>query len=145
MHEMGLCEAIVRVARSRAAGRRVSGVKVRLGGHPVDPEAVDQGFRLAAAGTELEGAGLDLVMEPLSVHCRDCGGTSPVGSAQSLAACPVCGGVDVEARGRDDAVLESITLAEDAGTEHGAGTGARTPTRGDGRIGENAGARGGAR
>ncbi|MEV5826570.1 hydrogenase maturation nickel metallochaperone HypA [Spirillospora sp. NPDC052242] len=111
---MGMCDAIVDAARRRARGRPVSGVRVRVGGHPVDPDVIDQGFRLAAEGTEIEGARIDLVMEPLSVHCRDCGGTTPVGSAAQLAACPVCGGVDVETRGRDDVVLESITVAADA-------------------------------
>ncbi|MFV2173939.1 hydrogenase maturation nickel metallochaperone HypA [Actinomadura sp. LOL_016] len=108
---MGMCDAIVDAARRRAKGRPVSGVKVRVGGHPVDPEVIDQGFRLAAEGTEIEGARIDLVMEPLSVHCGDCGGTTPVGSAAALAACPVCGGVDVRTAGRDDVVLESITVA----------------------------------
>lgn len=112
MHEMGMCDAIVDAARRRAKGRPVSGVKVRVGGHPVDPDVIDQNFRLAAEGTELEGADIELVMEPLSVHCGDCGATTPVGSAAALAACPVCGGVDVQARGRDEVVLESITVAE---------------------------------
>nr|BFE35530.1 hypothetical protein GCM10010200_077810 [Actinomadura rugatobispora] len=129
MHEMGLCDAIVKAARSRARGRRVSEVKVRVGGHPVDPEVVDQGFRLAAAGTELEGAGLDLVMEPLSVHCRGCGGSTPVESARTLAACPRCGGVDVEACGRDDVVLESITVDPEAEAGAEAAAGARGGAR----------------
>ncbi|MBM0237276.1 hypothetical protein JNW88_09080 [Micromonospora sp. ATA32] len=51
MHETGLSEAIVAAAVRRAAGRRVTGLRVRIGGHPVDPEVVAQGIQLAAAGT----------------------------------------------------------------------------------------------
>ncbi|MFF5265276.1 hydrogenase maturation nickel metallochaperone HypA [Actinomadura viridis] len=110
MHELGLCEAIVQAAVKRADGRRVHGARVRVGGHPVDPEVVEQGFRLAAAGTVVEGAELDLVLEPLSVRCRACGTEAPASDATALTACSRCGAVDIEVTGRDDVVLESITV-----------------------------------
>lgn len=110
MHEMGMCEAIVEATVRRADGRRVRAARVRVGGHPVDPEVIEQGFRLAAAGTVAEDAGLDVVLEPLSVSCGDCGSESPVTGAAAFAACPRCGGVDVTFSGRDDVVLESITV-----------------------------------
>lgn len=110
MHELGMCEAIVEAALKRADGRTVRGIRVRVGGHPVDPQVVEQGIRLAAQGTVIEGAGVDLVLEPLSVRCGACGGQAAVTSAMALAACPACGAVDVESVGRDDVVLESITV-----------------------------------
>lgn len=111
MHEMGVCDAIVDAAVRRARGRRVTGVRVRLTGHPVDPGVIDQGFRLAAAGTAVEGASVELVVRPPQVRCRDCGGRTDAADAASLVACPRCGGVDVEATGGDELVLESITFA----------------------------------
>jgi len=51
VHESGLSEAIVGAALRRGAGRRVTAVRVRVGGHPVDPEVVTMGFQLAATGT----------------------------------------------------------------------------------------------
>ncbi|TDC62889.1 hydrogenase maturation nickel metallochaperone HypA [Actinomadura sp. GC306] len=105
-----MCEGIVEAALRRADGRPVRGIRVRVGGHPVDPAVVEQGVRLAAAGTVAEDAALDLVLEPLSVHCDRCGARTPVNSATALAACPACGSVDVRSTGREDVVLESITV-----------------------------------
>jgi hydrogenase nickel incorporation protein HypA/HybF len=117
MHEMGMCEAIVEAALNRARGRQVRGIRVRIGGHPVDRGVIEQGVRMAAAGTLAEGADLDLIPEPLAVRCGTCGEESAVTSAVALAACPECGAVDVRSVGGTDVVLESITVdAEDAST-----------------------------
>ena len=110
MHELGMCEGIVEAALRRADGRPVRGMRVRVGGHPVDPEVIEHGVQVAAMGTGAEGAVLDLVLEPLSVRCGDCGAQTPVSCAMTLAACPECGGVDVESAGGEDVVLESITV-----------------------------------
>lgn len=110
MHEIGLCEAIVEVTLRQAGGRPVTSVRVRAGGHPVDPVVLDQGFRLAAAGTPAADAVVELVVEPPSVRCRRCGAEAPAVNALDLAACFRCGGVDVEVTGTDEVVLESITL-----------------------------------
>lgn len=108
---MGMCDAIVDAAVRRAGGRRVTGVRVRLTGHPVDPDVIDQGFRLAAAGTTVEGARVEFVVRPPEVRCRDCGDRTDAADAAHLVACPRCGGVDVEAPGGEEVVLESLTFA----------------------------------
>ncbi len=112
MHELGLSESIVDAALRRAAGRRVTGLRVRIGGHVVAPEVVTQGIRLAAAGTVLEDATVDLVLEPMMVSCRECGGSEAVSDHLALVACPRCGGVDIEITGDEHVVLESITVAQ---------------------------------
>jgi hydrogenase nickel incorporation protein HypA/HybF len=115
VHESGLCEALVEATLRRANGRRVSAVRVRIGGHPVDPAVIDQGFQLAALGTVAEGATVDVVIDPMRVRCGDCQATSPVTDAMALAACPRCGGIDVTVDGHEDAVLESIAVAAPSG------------------------------
>ncbi|RFS87441.1 hydrogenase maturation nickel metallochaperone HypA [Actinomadura spongiicola] len=115
MHELGMCEAIVEAAVRRAGDRKVRAMRVRVGGHPVDPEVIEQGVRMAALGTVAEGAGVDLVLEPLRVHCRRCRAETPVNSAVALAACPACGAVDVTSAGHENVVLESITVDAPAG------------------------------
>jgi hydrogenase nickel incorporation protein HypA/HybF len=115
VHESGLCEALVEATLRRAHGRRVSAVRVRIGGHPVDPAVIDQGFQVAALGTVAEGATVDVVVDPMLVRCNDCQATSPVTDATALVACPRCGGVDVEVDGHEDAVLESIAVAAPSG------------------------------
>lgn len=110
MHETGLTEAIVSAAVRRAAGRRVTGLRVRIGGHPVDPEVVVQGIQVAAAGTVVAAAAVDLVLEPMTVDCRGCGRSGPIDDHLAMVACPQCGGVDIEVTGSDDVILESITV-----------------------------------
>lgn len=112
MHETGLCEAIVEATLRRAAGRRVTGLRVRIGGHPVDPGVVDQGIRLAAAGTAAEHAIVELIFDPLWTHCRGCGHTAAVADHHALVGCPQCGGVDVDVDGSAGTVLESITVED---------------------------------
>jgi hydrogenase nickel incorporation protein HypA/HybF len=111
VHELGLCEGIVEAAARRAAGRRVRSLRVRIGGHPVDPGVIRQGVEVAAIGTVVEGAVLDLVVEPLAARCRDCGQQAPADGAAAMSACERCGGVDIEVTGSEQVILESISVA----------------------------------
>ncbi|MGH3655090.1 MAG: hydrogenase maturation nickel metallochaperone HypA [Micromonosporaceae bacterium] len=62
MHEIGLCEPVLDAVQRRAAGRRVTGVKLRVGAaHRVVPAAMQQAFELVSAGTVAEGAALELL------------------------------------------------------------------------------------
>jgi hydrogenase nickel incorporation protein HypA/HybF len=127
MHETGLCEAVVDAALRRAAGRRVTSLRVRIGGHPVDAAVITQGIQVAAMGTDAEGTGVELVLDPMVVRCRDCGRVGDVSDHLDLVACPACGGVDVEVSGSEEAVLESVTLLD--GTD-GSGTGGAAEDQG---------------
>ena len=112
MHEIGLCEGLVDLIGKQAEGRRVTGVKVRIGArHAVVDEAFDQAFALAAADTVAEGARLDVVITPVTLLCRGCGRVSD--SLDVLVECPGCGGDNVEYQGGDELVLESLTFAEE--------------------------------
>lgn len=108
MHEYGLAEGVLATVRQRAAGRRVAGIRVRFGvRHAVDAESLAQAFRFVAEGTEAAGAAVDLVTVPATLTCRGCGRTAQ--TADVLAACPRCGGEDVEITGGEEMTLESIT------------------------------------
>ena len=110
MHEFGLCEGVLDAVRTRAAGRPVSSIRVRCGvRHAVDPESMRQAFGFIAAGTEADGAAVDVVTVPAIVSCRGCGATGE--TADLLAMCPRCEGSDVEVSGGDELVLESIRYA----------------------------------
>jgi hydrogenase nickel incorporation protein HypA/HybF len=110
MHELGLCEGIVGAVERRAAGRRVTGVKVRVGAlHRVVEPALDQAFSLAAAGTVAEGAEVEMVVVPVQLHCRMCG--HQAASEDPLGICSKCGGTDLDMDGGYELVLESIVLA----------------------------------
>jgi Zn finger protein HypA/HybF involved in hydrogenase expression len=65
MHEIGLCEALLRAVEKRAAGRRVTGVTVRIGtAHAVSGPALAQSFELVAMGGCAAGAEVELVTVP---------------------------------------------------------------------------------
>jgi hydrogenase nickel incorporation protein HypA/HybF len=107
MHEIGMCEGLLELIDQKAAGRRVTGVRLRVGArHAVVNEAFDQAFALVADGTAAQGAVLDLVVTPATVACHSCGHKSD--SVDGLAVCPRCGAADVDVSGGDELVLESL-------------------------------------
>jgi hydrogenase nickel incorporation protein HypA/HybF len=114
VHELGLCEGVLEAVERRAAGRRVTRVRVRVGArHRVVAAAFDQSFALVSQGTVADGAAVDLVTVPARVGCLDCGHQAE--STDALAACPSCGGLDLETEGGDELILEAIYLEEGSG------------------------------
>jgi hydrogenase nickel incorporation protein HypA/HybF len=111
VHELGLCEGVLEAVERRAAGRRVTRVRVRVGArHRVVSSAFDQSFALVSQGTVADGAAVDLVTVPMTVRCLDCGNETEASDA--LAACPACGGLDIETEGGDELILEAIHVEE---------------------------------
>jgi hydrogenase nickel incorporation protein HypA/HybF len=110
MHEFGLAEGVLDAVRQRAAGRKVTGIRVRFGvRHAVDEESLGQAFNMIAEGTEAAGATVELVTVPADITCRRCGFAGE--TTDMLAVCPRCGGHDVDLTGGDEMTLESITYA----------------------------------
>jgi hydrogenase nickel incorporation protein HypA/HybF len=113
VHEFGLCEGIVDAVLTRAAGRPVTRVRVRVGAlHRVAEPALEQAFEMIAAGTVAEHAAVDLVVIPVHLTCHSCGWHDEV--EEPYAACERCGGTDLTAEGGDELTLESISLAAPA-------------------------------
>ncbi|WP_084958686.1 hydrogenase maturation nickel metallochaperone HypA [Thermoactinospora rubra] len=111
MHEFGIAASVLDAVEQRAAGRRVTHVKVRAGALlRIAGPAFDQAFSLVAAGTVADGATTELVVVPARLACRTCGRQEE--TADTLAVCGGCGGDDVDLRGGDALVLESIQMAE---------------------------------
>jgi hydrogenase nickel incorporation protein HypA/HybF len=123
MHELGLCEDILHAVLKRAAGRTVIAARVRIGGHPVDPEVINQNVQIAAVGTPAEGIRVEVISQPTVLRCRSCGQAADAGDAMALVACRRCGGLDIAADDEThDVLLESITVAAPAGTVARTGT-----------------------
>lgn len=111
MHELGMATAIVETAQRRTRGRSVARLRVQVGTMlRAEEDAMRMAFDLAGAGTELEGAVLDLVTVPASLACRSCGVEAEVVSAWP--SCPDCGSGDVEVSGGETLLLESIEYRE---------------------------------
>src|SRR6187549_3412201 len=105
MHEFGLCEGVLETVERRAAGRPVDAFRVRVGAlHRVSAEAFDQAFEMVSAGSVAEGAAVELFVVPVAITCRGCGQAAE--TDDPFAACPACGGEDLEMEGGDELILE---------------------------------------
>jgi hydrogenase nickel incorporation protein HypA/HybF len=110
VHEFGLCEGVLDAVQKRAAGRQVAGIRVRCGvRHAVDPASMAQAFEMVAAGTEADGAAVEVVTVPATVTCHGCGTVSEV--ADPIPVCPRCGSADVDVSGGDELTLESVSYS----------------------------------
>lgn len=110
VHELGLCEAILSRVQARADDRPVARVRIRVGRlHHVHPEAFEQSFMIAAAGSVAEDAVAELVLIPVRAHCPACGAETE--ADEQVLACSSCGSVDVELTAGDELMLESIEYA----------------------------------
>ena len=86
MHELALADAVLEIVREHARGRRVTSVGVKVGRlRQVVPDALEFSFELLAAGTNVEGAALEIEHVPVRVECSRCG----LESMQEHAAAPV--------------------------------------------------------
>lgn len=110
MHEFGFCEPILDAVERRAAGRRVTRVRVRAGALlRVAEPALDQAFALVSAGTIAEGAAVDLVTVPARATCRACGHAED--AQQFVLSCAACGAPGIDLAGGEELLLESIEYA----------------------------------
>ncbi len=94
MHELSIAEAIVEMVSAKAGGRPVEAVRIRVGRLAgVVTESLEFCFALAATGTPLDGATLEIEQPPGAAHCRSCGQDWEL--ADLILLCP-CGSADVE-------------------------------------------------
>jgi len=76
MHELALAESIVDMVAEHAASRPVQRITVEIGALAcVMPDALRFCFGLAATGTVLEGARLEIIEVKAAARCRACGDT----------------------------------------------------------------------
>jgi hydrogenase nickel incorporation protein HypA/HybF len=114
VHETGIAEPVVTAVQHRAGGRRVSVVRVRAGAmHRIVEEAMQAAWDVLAAGTEAEGARVEVVTLPVRCTCRACGAEAE-SATDPVAVCPACGGTAMDLTGGEELLLESLTYADDA-------------------------------
>jgi hydrogenase nickel incorporation protein HypA/HybF len=112
LHELAIADAIVTIARDHAQGRRVTSVEVKVGYlRQVVPDALVFSFELVAAGTNVEGAELQVDRIPARVTCRGCGAES--NGTEFPLACASCGSVDVDVAAGNELLVESIELEDE--------------------------------
>ena len=109
MHELAIAESVLASVLERTGDRHVSVVRLRVGRLAgVVPDALTFCFELAAAGTPLAGADLEIVGEQGRAHCRGCGDDFELDDAILL--CP-CGSADVALVSGRELCVTSVEVA----------------------------------
>lgn len=115
MHELSIALSLVELADGaarRAGAERVLAVRLRLGAMAgVVREALEFSFPLAAQGTTLEGARLEIEELPLVIACAPCGRDVEPAEAGSFR-CPHCGTPSAAIRQGRELELTSIEVAD---------------------------------
>jgi hydrogenase nickel incorporation protein HypA/HybF len=115
MHELSIALSLVELADGaarRAGAARVIAVQLRLGAMAgVVREALEFSFPLAAAGTALEGARLEIEELPLVIACAPCGQELRPATPGSFR-CPRCGTPSAAIVQGRELELVSLVLAE---------------------------------
>lgn len=109
MHELAIAEAIVEIASTHAAGRRVHAVSVRVGHlRQVVPSALEFSFELVSEGTAVEGARLEVEPVPAVGACRACGRESELDGFPL--ACAACGSLDIDVIRGEELQVDSLEV-----------------------------------
>jgi len=112
MHELSIAEALVQQVQSIALNEHssVTSITVSIGAlSGVDPEALDQAFRIAAEDSPFKGAALVIENVPARVLCHSCRKESSPDFP--LFACQDCGSMDFEIISGRDLLLKSMELS----------------------------------
>ncbi len=109
MHELSIASAIVEIVERNAAGRKVTGVDVKVGHlRQVVPDALEFAFELITKDTAIEGAVLRIEAVPAIAQCHGCGAETQL--EQFPAHCGKCGALDVTLSGGDELLVDSLEI-----------------------------------
>ena len=116
MHELSVCQALLRQAESIAQARgaaRIATISVRLGPlSGVEADLLETLYPIARRGLRLAGeARLIIERAPVRVLCRTCGAETRVLPNQLR--CGYCNGEGTQLVGGDECLLVSIDLITD--------------------------------
>lgn len=113
MHELSIATSLVEAAGEEAAQRgaaRVLAVHLRVGAlSGVVCDALAFSFEVAAAGTPLEGARLEIEEVPVVVFCPACRAEKPL--PDFIRCCPDCGAPTPEVRQGAELEITALELA----------------------------------
>ncbi len=115
MHELSVASALVAQAERAAVAAgsgRVVAVRVRLGRlSGLVPDSLSFGFEVAATGTALEGARLEVERVEPVVWCTPCGAAVTLASPTRFR-CPVCDTPSAELLAGRDLELTSLEVED---------------------------------
>lgn len=116
MHELAICQTVVRQVLAVAASRQVGRITLRVGPlSGVEPDLLRHAFPLVAAGTPREAAVIAFELTPVQVRCQVCGTTSPAPVNRLL--CAACGTWRVTIASGDEMLPVSVDVLDAALSE----------------------------
>lgn len=117
MHELSIAQCLIETAceaASEEGATQVTRLAARIGAlSGVVEEALRFSFGLAAEGTACEGATLEIVKVPVSVHCPSCDEARELADAWHFV-CPMCGAPTPEVLTGRELELVSIEIESHA-------------------------------
>ncbi len=123
MHELSIALSLVDAACEAAAplGRvRVQTLRVRLGAlSGVVREALAFSFDIAAKGTAVDGARLEIEDVPVSAYCPRCEAERALDAAALALRCPVCGAALAELRHGRELELTALEVSDEDAADRG--------------------------
>ena len=106
-----MCGAIADIVTRQAGERHVTAVHLQIGQlRQVVPQTLEFCWSMVCAGTDLEGATLEVDRVPALLACRTCGAESVLG-AQIAFACGACGSLDMDVRHGEEFAVTALELA----------------------------------
>ncbi len=113
MHEMSLCESLVRILEREARAhnfRRVTVVYLEIGAFScAAPSALEFCFKAVTRGTLAENAHLEIVRNQGQAWCMNCGETVQI--RERYDPCPQCGGYELQITGGDELRVRELEVA----------------------------------
>lgn len=109
MHELAIAEDVLNTITARTADRKVHAVRLEIGKLAgVSTDSLRFCFELAAAGTGVDGAVLDIVEPSGSARCQTC--SSEFALDDLILLCP-CGSSDVRVLAGDELRILSVEVS----------------------------------
>ncbi len=112
MHEMSLCEGVLKILQENATLQGYDKVKTvwleigKLSG--AEPEAMRFSFDVVVQGTLADGATLEIIELPGQAWCMQCGKAVEV--QQRFDACPECGSYQLQVTGGDEMRIKELEV-----------------------------------
>lgn len=111
MHELALAESIMHLALDHAAGRRITGVGVKVGAlRQVVADSLSFSFELLVQGTAAEGALLEIEGVAAAGRCGRCGAESRIRAFPLR--CEHCGELGLEVIRGEELRVEWVEVEE---------------------------------
>ena len=112
MHELSICQALIRAAESAARERGAMAIRcvhVRVGPlSGVEPKLLNPAWKAATPATSLAGAALSVECSPLLVRCRECNALSRAQPGDLR--CERCGSGSTLLESGDECLLVGLDL-----------------------------------